>query len=66
MVAMTLVTEALLKIVNGDIFPKLHLLARISGSGVIIHNTRRVRMLMSDSYPYMDELSILARRVVPG
>jgi hypothetical protein len=33
---------------------------------VIIRNTRRVRVLMSDSYPYKDELTDLVRRLVPG
>ncbi|ROT93580.1 hypothetical protein EB809_20450, partial [Marinobacter sp. R17] len=38
----------------------------IKVGAVIIRNTRRVRVLMSDSYPYKDELADLARRLVPG
>jgi len=32
---------------------------------VIIRNTRRIRVLMSDSYPYKDELTNLVRRLIP-
>ena len=32
---------------------------------VIIRNTRRIRVLISDSYPYKDELSALVRQLVP-
>ncbi|UDL05817.1 IS1380 family transposase [Marinobacter sp. CA1] len=38
----------------------------IKVGAVIIRNTRRVRVLMSDTYPYKDELSDLVRRLVPG
>ncbi|WNK20298.1 IS1380 family transposase [Halomonas piscis] len=38
----------------------------IKVGAVIIRNTRRVRVLMSDAYPYKDELSDLVRRLVPG
>lgn len=38
----------------------------IKVGAVIIRNTRRVRVLMSDSYPYKDELSALVRRLAPG
>jgi hypothetical protein len=37
----------------------------IKVGAVIIRNTRRIRVLMSDSYPYKDELSALVRRLVP-
>lgn len=33
---------------------------------VIIRNTRRIRVLMSEAYPYRDELTDLVRRLVPG
>lgn len=33
----------------------------IKVGAVIIRNTRRIRVLMSDAYPYKDELSDLAR-----
>jgi len=32
---------------------------------VIVRNTRRIRVLMSDGYPYKDELSALIHRLVP-
>lgn len=38
----------------------------IKVGAVIIRNTRRIRVLMSDSYPYKDELTDLVRRLVPG
>lgn len=38
----------------------------IKVGAVIIRNTRRIRVLMSDAYPYKDELSDLVRRLVPG
>ncbi|MCK2169356.1 transposase, partial [Thalassospira xiamenensis] len=38
----------------------------IKVGAVIIRNTRRVRVLMSDGYPYKDELSALVRRLVPN
>jgi len=38
----------------------------IKVGAVIIRNTRRIRVLMSDSYPYKDELTDLVRRLAPG
>lgn len=40
-------------------------LKQIKVGAVIVRNTRRIRVLMSDSYPYKDELSALVRRLVP-
>ncbi|AZR43559.1 IS1380 family transposase [Marinobacter salarius] len=37
----------------------------IKVGAVIIRNTRRIRVLMSDSYPYKGELSALVGRLVP-
>jgi hypothetical protein len=37
----------------------------IKVGAVIIRNTRRIRVLMSENYPYKDELSALVRRLVP-
>ena len=38
----------------------------IKVGAVIIRNTRRIRVLMSDSYPYKTALSDLVRRLVPN
>ena len=38
----------------------------IKVGAVIIRNTRRLRVLMSDGYPYKDELTDMVRRLVPG
>ena len=38
----------------------------IKVGAVIVRNTRRIRVLMSDSYPYKDELSALVRKLVPS
>jgi len=38
----------------------------IKVGAVIICNTRRIRVLMRDSYPYKDELTDLVRRLAPG
>ncbi|MGO3698514.1 MULTISPECIES: IS1380 family transposase [Halomonas] len=38
----------------------------IKVGAVIIRNTRRIRVLMSDSYPYKKDLSALVQRLVPG
>jgi hypothetical protein len=40
-------------------------LQELKPGAVIIRNTRRVRVLMSDADPYKDELSALVRRLVP-
>lgn len=37
----------------------------IKVGAVIIRNTRRIRVLMSESYPYKDELQALVKRLVP-
>jgi hypothetical protein len=37
----------------------------IKVGAVVIRNTRRIRVFMSDAYPYKDELSDLVRRLVP-
>ena len=38
----------------------------IKVGAVIIRNTRRIRVLMSDAYPYKEELEILIQRLVPS
>ncbi|WP_193063629.1 transposase, partial [Halomonas casei] len=38
----------------------------IKVGAVILRNTRRIRVLMSDSYPYKTALSDLVRRLVPN
>lgn len=38
----------------------------IKVGATIIRNTRRIRVLMSDSYPYKVELAALVRRLAPG
>ena len=38
----------------------------IKVGAVIIRNTRRIRVLMSDSYPYKKDLSALVQRLVPS
>jgi hypothetical protein len=37
----------------------------IKVDAVMIRNTRRIRVLMSDSYPYKKDLSALIQRLVP-
>lgn len=37
----------------------------IKVGAVIIRNTRRIRVLMSDNYPYKAELSALVQRLAP-
>ncbi|SEO10111.1 Transposase DDE domain group 1, partial [Marinobacter sp. DSM 26671] len=37
----------------------------IKVGAVIIRNTRRIRVLMSDSYPHKNDLSALVQRLVP-
>ncbi|MGO1707885.1 MAG: transposase, partial [Oleiphilaceae bacterium] len=37
----------------------------IKVGAVIIRNSRRIRVLMSDSYPYKNDLSALVQRLVP-
>ncbi|WP_323127213.1 transposase [Marinobacter sp. bablab_jr008] len=41
-------------------------LKHIKVGAVIIRNPRRIRALMSDGYPYKDELTDLVRRLVSG
>lgn len=38
----------------------------IKVGAVIIRNTRRIRVLMNNSYPYKDELTDRERRLAPG
>ena len=38
----------------------------IKVGAVIIRNTRQIRVLMSDSYPYKKDLSALVKRLVPS